>query len=107
MKIIVVNGLPESGKTTFEKIIKKKLGHDCDIFSTIDPVKSKALEWGWDGIKTPENRKYLKWLKEIMTAWGDQIFEALMDKIFKSSFYNIKLLFIDCREPDEIKRICD
>ena len=40
--------------------------------STVDYVKEIATECGWDGTKTPENRKFLSDLKRVLTEWNEK-----------------------------------
>ena len=114
--IYIVNGFPNSGKTTFENKVCQIVGDYLIgyIFSTIDFVKSIAKECGWDGEKTPENRKFLSDLKALLTNWNDVPFKKLKEQIElikKSEFFDDgkfdekSLIFIDCREPKEIDRL--
>lgn len=112
IKIIVVNGYPGSGKTTFEECCKAKLGPFCQIRSTIDKVKSLAFRAGWDGKKTPEARKLLSDLKKIFVEFNDMPFKDIQSHIayFKSDLerYGVEsdkaLFLVDSREPEEIDR---
>lgn len=106
MKVFVINGAPCSGKTTFETMVKNRI-ENCIILSTIDKVKDIAYTAGWDGSKTPENRLFLSNLKQVLTEWNDYIIKDIESNI---KLYNIikpdTVFFIDCREPDEIERLC-
>jgi len=112
--IYVVNGFPGSGKTTFEDICCKTLKIYGHKISTVDFVKIIARACGWNGLKTPENRKFLSDLKDLLTKWNDVPFKEIVkaiDKIrlqFKNYDMDFKkcVIFIDCREPDEIEKIC-
>lgn len=117
MKIFVVNGYPGSGKTTFENYVEdfaKKEGYYTLILSTVTFVKKIATEIGWDGTKTPKNRKFLSDLKNLLAEWGDIPFLDVKSSIrcWKAEMesYNINtdklIVFIDCREPKEIERLC-
>lgn len=115
MKIYVVNGFPRSGKTTFESYVKKISCHYCYILSTIDCIKELVRPLGWKGAKEPKDRKMLAELKRILTEWGDIPMKKLrrdLDLIqLEVDTYRMQseqvCVFIDCREPEEIKRICD
>ena len=118
MKIFIVNGAPGSGKTSFEIFVKqasRTRGFLVDIFSTIDFVKDIAHQCGWDGTKTLENRKFLSDLKDLLTEWADIPFKKTLDHVesIKSHWeiYEVEndnnIIFIDCREPQEIKRLCN
>jgi CO dehydrogenase nickel-insertion accessory protein CooC1 len=74
MKIAIINGRGTSGKTTFETMVKKvgkARDYNIEIVSTIDYVKDKARTFGWDGGKSPEDRRFLSDLKDALTRWGD------------------------------------
>ena len=113
MKVYVVNGFPGSGKTTFEQKIKEMTSYKCKIISTVDFVKEIAKECGWDGSKTPENRKFLSNLKNLLTEWNDVPFKKVEQAIavferdaqfwFPLNYMNVPV-FIDSREPKEIDR---
>lgn len=117
-KIIVINGAPGSGKTTFERICKERLGEDkCIIYSTIEPVKELAYTCGWSGEKTPEARKFLSDFKDLLSAspWGNMPFQWAKAKIqYEEDFYlenhdstDELVFFIDVREPLEIQKLKD
>lgn len=119
MNIFIVNGAPGSGKTSFEVLIKqlafKKKNMIVEIYSTIDFVKDVAHHCGWDGTKTPENRKFLSDLKDLLTTWNDVPFKKTLEWLdgIKFRLWQTDVLdkycivFIDCREPKEIKRLCE
>lgn len=60
---------------------------------------------GWDGIKNEEVRKVLSSLKDSATELFDHSFNYISEKV-KEFLADDKyeLLFINSREPDEIKR---
>lgn len=118
MNIFIVNGAPGSGKTTFEVYVKREAIHwNClvEMYSTIDFVKDIAHKCGWDGTKTPKNRKFLSDLKDLLTEWNDVPFKKTIDAVEDIEYhweqYDIfreqNIIFIDCREPAEIKRLCE
>lgn len=112
MKLVVVNGLPGCGKTTFENLCMKNKKYTANIFSTVDKVKEFATIMGWDGTKTPANRKFLSDLKDILTEWRDFPYVNTLNRAHKwenemiaLNFDTNKLVaFIDVREPDEIAK---
>ena len=80
--------------------------------STVDYVKQVAQFCGWDGTKTPENRKFLSDLKDILTDWNDIPFKNVCNKIreqqhlwLESGKYDKGVVFIHCREPKEIEKL--
>lgn len=114
--VVIVNGQPESGKTTFENYVKQFMGSNfVYIYSTIDYVKELAIDAGWDGSKTPENRKFLSDLKDLLTKWDDVPFKKTLKVAeaikYEMQYYGIDnnswILFVDCREPEEIKKLVE
>lgn len=107
MSVYIVNGAPGCGKTTFEESVRAFLrGEVCHIFSTVDFVKRIALFCGWDRTKTPQNRKFLSDLKDLLTEWDDVPFKKTIEEV--ETFQKLSanpIIFIDCREPEEIKRL--
>lgn len=105
--IFVLNGSGGCGKDTFVSLCKdvtdKKIWHT----STVDLIKSAALLLGWNGEKTETSRKFLSDLKDLCTKAFDTSFRYIEDEISEAKTLNIDYVFIDCREPQEIKRICD
>ena len=103
-KIIVINGLPGSGKDTFVSLVSKYAA--TTNFSSVDFVKDVAKFAGWDGIKTPNSRLFLSKLKELLTEYDDIPYKKTAEEIrwFKNQPEQ-ELLFIHIREPREIERI--
>ena len=61
--LIIINGPPRAGKDTFVEMCEEA-GARCFNLSTINYIKDLAEELGWDGTKTPKNRKFLSdWMK--------------------------------------------
>ena len=116
MSIYVVNGAAGSGKTSFEENVKKIIGEEyCYILSTITPIKQIATMVGWNGKKDLESRKFLSDLKDLLTKYNDYPFNYICDQIKhieeEWAEYGISpksiVIFVDCREPEEIKKLCD
>lgn len=117
MNIFIVNGAPRCGKTSFESYVKlegEKYNLIVSIYSTIDFVKEIARSCGWDGSKTLVNRKFLSDLKDLLTQWGDVPFKKTLEWLEELDVrlwerdINAKqsVVFIDCREPSEIRKLC-
>lgn len=107
--IYIVNGHPGSGKTTFEKMVKKLMGQkNCGILSIIDPIKFAALILGWEGEKTPEGRKFLSDLKDLATQYNNFPIRDVIQQARKAMHdaNEHDCLFIDCREPKEVEILC-
>lgn len=115
MKIIVINGRPRAGKDTFVEFCQKHCNW-CLNVSTVDFVKKVANYCGWDGTKTPENRKFLSDLKDLLTQWDDIPYKHVCNEITlfqnRVRMYDFDpdtdaIAFIHCREPEEIARLCE
>ena len=112
MKIYMLNGKAGSGKTTFFKLIEEKCRNYVYNYSTVDLVKKVAYGCGWDGSKTPENRKFLSDLKDLLTEWNDVPYKDCLKEIKRitslADIYDVEhddwAIFIDCREPKEIQK---
>lgn len=115
MKIYILNGKAGSGKTTFFKLIEEKCHNYVYNYSTVDLVKKVAYGCGWDGSKTPENRKFLSDLKDLLTEWDDVPYKDCLKEIKRitslADIYDVEhddwAIFIDCREPKEIQKFVD
>lgn len=99
-----------------QKIIEERVGpYSCRIISTVDLVKEVAKFCGWNGQKTPKDRKFLSDLKDVLTQWNDIPYKDIIDsyegckEIWKQLGYNEDkcLYFIMCREPEEIQKFVD
>ena len=113
MKVVIINGIAGSGKDTFVVMCKDVLGAIRVVnISTVDFVKEVAEFWGWDGTKTPENRKFLSDLKKVLTEWNETPLKKVCQEVkawqgiwLASGNYNKSVVFIHCREPKEIDKL--
>ena len=73
--------------------------------SSITPVKTMARLGGWNGGKTEKDRKFLSDLKDLLTAYNDTPLKHVIEvtEAFKKGLSG-GALFIDVREPAEIKK---
>ena len=115
IKVIIVNGCATAGKDTFIDCCKEILGEKRAYeISSIDFVKKVARYCGWDGKKTPKNRKFLSDLKDLLTEWNDvPVKELILEKgilddiIASEGIVEDCALFICVREPKEIKKLVE
>lgn len=116
LKIVIVNGAPGSGKTTFEYFVKKKMGAYCETRSTIDLVKEIALFYAdWNGEKDLKSRKFLSDLKRLLVKFNNVPFNDIVrykdiweDELEQYGVINHPhVLLVDSREPEEIKLFKD
>lgn len=114
MKVIVLNGYPKSGKTTFaEKCQLIRPGKIYNI-SMIDAVKTAARAFDWNHHdKTDRARKFLSDLKDVWTEFNDGPYETIKWRIetiknleeMKNQDSQDLIVFVDAREPDDIERL--
>ena len=115
MKIVILNGKAGVGKDCFVAMCQDILGAECVYnISTVDFVKEVATMCGWDGTKTPKNRKFLSDLKDLLTEWDDVPFNKIIDTIDTWAYeriaegeYDRSLVFVHCREPKEIEKLVE
>ena len=115
IQYIIVGGFPRSGKSTFVSYCREILGENYTLdISTVDLVKSLAIKAGWDGTKTPKNRKFLSDLKQLLIEWNDvpykDVIKTAQNKREELDTYGIThtlYVFIQCREPEEIQKFVD
>ena len=114
LRVVIVNGKPRCGKTTFENCCETILGSAyCKRRSTVDKVKEIAFEGGWDGEKTLEARKFLSDLKDLFTKFNDMPMNDIVtylkgwedDLKYFHVGNNPHVLFVDDREPEHIDRL--
>lgn len=112
VRMVCINGMPRSGKDTFVQMVMELLPEGmCKNVSTVDYVKEVATELGWDGSKTPKNRKFLSDLKDLLAEWNDVPYRKVGAKYsFYENYLDIHrinmpgLMFVHTREPEEIAR---
>lgn len=114
MKVIVINGQGGVGKDEF--IRQGAINDTINIrsLSTIDYVKEQARKLGWTGTKEDRDRRFLSDLKDALTRYNDSPFEDIIRRIsyiiddykdYPEDFEKL-IVFIHCREPEEIDRFC-
>lgn len=112
ISVVIVNGLPGCGKTTFEEMCGFILGPYYRRRSSVDKVKEIAEFCGWNGEKDLKARAFLSNLKKILTEFNDLPFKDISWHIneFQNEleYYCVDpskgVIFIDIREPQEIER---
>lgn len=114
LRVVIVNGKPGAGKTTFENMCGRVVGNAyCNKRSTVDRIKEIAKEGGWDGVKDAAGRKLLSDLKDIFTEYNNM---PMNDILFylrgwedDLAYYNVgdhpHILFVDDREPEHIEKL--
>jgi hypothetical protein len=77
------------------------------IDSTINYVKEIARQLGWNGEKGTNDRRFLSDLKDTLTRWKDIPYKKICESIDIAEREGFDAMFIDCREPEEIKRFVE
>jgi hypothetical protein len=109
MIVFIINGKPTVGKDTFVSMVDKayyyiKPNSLVTNISTVDRIKKAAGLLGWNGEKTPEARKFLADLKALSTEYNDFPTMYCCDYAEKNKDM-FDILFIHCREPENITNI--
>ena len=110
MKIILISGKAEAGKTTTAKFLKKKL-EEQGMLSAIIPygqyVKDTAkMLFDWDGNKDEKGRALLQWWgtdivrKKHPDFWIDTVMR--LARVMNTMNFDF-LIIDDCRFPNEIE----
>ena len=100
-KIIIINGKGGCGKDTLCDIAAKK--YDVMNVSSIAPIKEMAKLIGWEGGKTPEDRKFLADLKALVTEYNDGANKYVVRKAIAFSKTADDVMFVHIREPEMIE----
>ena len=111
MKILVLNGMPRSGKSTFCEYAFENRGQVYSM-STIDRIKQVALFAGWHGEKDAKSRKMLSDLKDLFTEYNDLPHQSVLnDMNYRLTMYEAcklpteNIIFIvESREPEDLER---
>ena len=109
--VIVINGAPRSGKSTFVKMAKRhfsKIHHGSVAeYSSMDIIKKIASRYfGWKKTKEVADRKMLSDMKDIAIEYNDLPFKWLREEVYKQfGNWNKKVIFLHVREPQEIEKL--
>ena len=109
--IIIINGAATSGKDEVVSIASK-LYSILDVFnlSTIDTVKKACSQYfGFNpNVKDEKSRKFLSDVKDAWTEFNDGPFNNIVAYIKRLDIhFNKYIVFVHCREPDEIQKFKD
>ena len=118
MSIYVINGKPGVGKDRFCSNVIDIMGSEkAAVFSTVDGVKTIAKLFGWNGKKDGKARRFLSNLKKALAEWNDfpvehtvARVENFLQEVEKNGYSGCSehaAVFIMCREPEEIRRLCE
>lgn len=112
MKVIVINGHAESGKSTFVKMCAEYKGADVYEFSMVDAAKAMARLIDWDeSQKSPKDRKFLSDLKDLIDSYKDASYEyvkyQIHNHVLPHDIQGQRVVFIHAREAEDIKRLVE
>lgn len=110
MKVIVINGHAESGKSTFVKMCAEYPNADVYEFSMIDAAKAMARVIDWDeSQKNPRDRKFLSDLKDLIDLYSDASYEyvkyQIENHVLPHDINGERVIFVHAREPQDITRL--
>ena len=109
MKIVIINGSAGVGKDTFVEMVYNLRGEEgVKSISTVDIPKQIARDYFfWNPTKkTDKDRELLSNLKDLMTWYDDLILKDIISYInLNRSSGLIDILFVHCREPEEIDKL--
>ncbi len=106
-KVFILNGVANAGKDTFVNYINS-LGISAVHYSYVDFTKNVLKDIGFDtDTKTDSMRKLLCDVNCALKNYADIPFKDCCSVVddFKKDYLNGDWLFIDCREPSEIRRM--
>ena len=107
MKVIVINGKPTSGKSTFVKLAKELYQSTYEL-SMVDLVKLIAKDFGWDEVKDEKGRRLLADIKATACRYNPNIIYEDIDtslRYYANSCYYAgcdPIFFINARNPADI-----
>jgi hypothetical protein len=105
--MLILNGSGGSGKDTFAMLCNKYTPFCVRHCSTVEPIKAAASMLGWNHQKDEKSRKFLSDLKDLCTAAFDTSFNYIKEEYENAQDDDIEYLFVDSREPEEIKRFVE
>jgi hypothetical protein len=75
-------------------------------YSSIDYVKEVAEKsFGWDKKKDVKGRNLLAAIKQLMIGYNDLPLQKVADVLIDSIVFDVDILVVDIREPDEIEKL--
>lgn len=107
--VVIVNGKPDSGKTTFQNkcidyLDKTEMAYG-HIHSSIDYIKSIYRQLGWDGKKSDKARKDLSALKQMWVYNCNGPLVDVWEYVLKLDNDSDHVVFVDIREESEIIKL--
>lgn len=111
-RVIIINGVAESGKDTFASYVADYCNRDDSAnvlnLSSVQPIKDMLRQFGWDGNKIPMVRNIIANIKGIWTADNNGPTMYLLNNILefhKSKYDEDNIIFCHIREMNEIDKL--
>ena len=107
-KIIIINGPPEAGKDGFCTFVSDMGIYQVLTYRTSDLVKKAAGVLGWNGEKTPKDRKFISDLHDLAKeAYGSPLKNVISNVDVALSRLMGLAIVIHAREPEDIKALAE
>ena len=83
VRYYILNGVSTAGKDTFASYCKGYEDYLIHVmqFSSVDWIKMKAKQLGWDGNKDEKGRNLLSGMKHLLTEYNDVPFKKTVENI--------------------------
>lgn len=112
MKVVIINGRPQSGKDTFIGFCQEYLGSMFVKYCHFaEMAKDIAKKCGWNGEKDDKSRWFLAELTRIMTEYNDYPFKSICKNVqFYREYFDMydvgdkAVVFVCVREPNIIQK---
>ena len=101
--VVIINGAGGTGKDTLCEITSRH--YKTRTISAVDRVKEIALFGGWNGVKDDRGRKLLSDIKQAFVDYDDLPRRWLVDSYREFLTTDERIMFIHCREPEEIQKL--
>lgn len=108
MKIIVINGVAQSGKDTFIELFEKYASVGVANISSVDPVKELMEKCGWSpDDKSDAARATMAKIKQSLIDLNDGPFWYVQSQIeaIRWNRPDVGVVFVHVREPEEIEKL--
>lgn len=104
-EVVVINGKAKVGKDLFVSYVSEEVG--TINYSSVYELKKLATEYfGYnDKNKNAKDRKFLSNLKDLTTNYCNFCFNCVMSRYLEYKNDDNEIMFIHCREPEEIAKI--
>ena len=99
-KIVIINGVNQSGKDTFIHFVATNSDLTVKNISTVDKVKEAAVLLGWNMEKDELGRQALHDLKKLGNKYFNHAIRYVDTCVMTNEF---DIMFVHCREVAEIE----